>query len=139
MAKLMKIVDIVKSNLGTMTLDESDMFIVEMANFLADVTDLPANIVLWTKTQPNELPHNKYRMKVFKNRIHVATFSIGQSTELLWQVNRNKFKLDKFEQTEAEKVIMKFSPLFIQLVDGKISDNDVKYEIKRLKGQTNES
>jgi hypothetical protein len=50
-----------------------------MANFLAEVTELSANIVLWTKTQPDELPHSKYIIKVYKDRIHCATYTIGVS------------------------------------------------------------
>ena len=130
----MVIKDIAKSYFGIMTLVE-DQFVVEMGNFLSDVTDLPANIVLWTKPQPEALPHEKYRMKVFKDRIHVATYSIGATPTLLWQTGRKKFSLDTSEAREAATVIGNFSSLFIQLVDGKITDRDVKYEIKRIMGQ----
>jgi hypothetical protein len=126
--------DIAKSYFGIMTLVE-DQFVVEMGNFLSDVTDLPANIVLWTKPQPEALPHEKYRMKVFKDRIHVATYSIGATPTLLWQTGRKKFSLDTSEAREAATVIGNFSSLFIQLVDGKITDRDAKYEIKRIMGQ----
>ncbi len=130
----MVIKDIAKSYFGIMTLVE-DQFVVEMGNFLSDVTDLPANIVLWTKPQPEALPHEKYRMKVFKDRIHVATYSIGAAPTLIWQTGRKKFSLDTSEAREAATVIGNFSSLFIQLVDGKITDRDVKYEIKRIMGQ----
>jgi hypothetical protein len=131
----MKITEVFKTYAGVMTLDESDEFIAEMANFLSDVTDLPANIVLWTKPQPLELPHNKYRIKVFKDRIHVATYSIGQEPKLLWDTNRNKFKLDSEEEVEVKQVIANYSSLFIQYVDGKLSSDEIKQEIKHIKGQ----
>ena len=131
----MRIVELIESNLGIMTLEE-DQFVAEMGNFLADVTALPANIVLWTKTQPKELPHTKYRMKVFKDRVHVATFTIGENPKLIWQVSRKKYALDAYETTEAAKVIANFSSLFIQLVDGKITDVTLKYEIKKIMGLT---
>lgn len=130
----MRISEIAKSYLGIMTLQE-DQFVTEMGNFLSDVTDLPANIVLWTAPQPEVLPHDKYRMKVFKDRVHVATYSIGVSPQLLWQTGRKKFSLDSYESATAMKVIGDFSSLFIQLVDGKITDKDTKYEIKRILGQ----
>jgi len=130
----MRFTDLIKSNLGLKTLAETDQFVAEMANFLSDVTDLPANIVLWTKPQPKELPHDKYRMKVFKDRVHVATFSISAKPEVLWQVGRGKYKLDAYEQQQAVKVIAEFATLFIQLVDGKLNNDQIKYEIKRLKG-----
>ena len=131
----MKIIDVIKSYSGIMTLREDDQFIAEMANFLSDVTELPANIVLWTRPQPNELPHNKYRIKVFKDRIHVATYSIGQHPTLLWNTNRNKFRLDNDESSEIINVISAYSSLFIQYVDNLLSSDEIKQEIKRIKGQ----
>jgi hypothetical protein len=129
-----KINEILESYFGIMTLKE-DNFVTEMGNFLADVTDLPANIVLWTKPQPNELPHDKYRMKVFKDRIHVATYSISKNSDLFWKTRRKKYQLDIHEEKTVTKVISDFSSLFIQLIDEKITDNQAKYEIKRIIGQ----
>lgn len=131
----MKLNETITHNFGIMTLNDNDNFIVEMANFLADVTDLPANIVLWTKPQPEELPHTKYRIKVFKDRIHVSTYTIGQHPELLWQHNRNKFRLSSDEHAEVVNVIEKYSSIFIQIVDNKLNTDDAKYEIKKLRGQ----
>lgn len=131
----MKIIDIIKSYTGVMTLNESDQFVAEMANFLSDVTELPANIVLWTKTQPDELPHNKYRIKVFKDRIHVATYSISQNPKLLWNTNRSKFSLDNTESNEVVRILSNYSSLFIQYVDGVLTSDEIKQEIKRIKGQ----
>jgi hypothetical protein len=116
-------------------LNENDAFVVEMANFLADVTDLPANIVLWTRTQPEELPHNKYRIKVFKDRIHCATYTIGEAPRSVWVTGDAKQRLDSYEEQEAMKVISVYSPLFIQYVDGKINADDAKHEIKKIRGQ----
>lgn len=130
----MNIKEMAESYFGVMTLKE-DHFVMEMGNFLADVTNLPANIVLWTKTQPEELPHNKYRMKIYKDRIHVATFSISTTPQLIWKTGRKKYSLDQYETSEVIKVVGNFSSLFIQLVDNKITDRDVKYEIKKIMGQ----
>ena len=130
----MRVKELLASYFGVMTLKE-DHFVTEMGNFLADVTNLPANIVLWTKTQPEALPHTKYRMKVYKDRIHVATFTIGKNPELVWQIGRKKYMLDAYESKEAAKVISDFASLFIQLVDDKITDSGVKNEIKKIMGQ----
>jgi hypothetical protein len=131
----MKIIDVFKSYTGVMTLSETDKFVAEMANFLSDVTELPANIVLWTKPQPNDLPHNKYRVKVFKDRVHVATYSISQNPKLLWNTNRNKFSLDNNESDEVIKILAEYASLFIQYVDGILTSDEIKQEIKRIKGQ----
>jgi hypothetical protein len=130
----MKAIDVLKSNIGMRTLTE-DQFVIETANFLADTTDLPANIVLWTQPQPNELPHNKYRMKVFKDRVYVATYLIGSEPQRVWQCMNPRGWLSANEEKEVKRVISKYSGLFIQLVDGKMTTDDVKYEIKRLKGE----
>ena len=118
-----------------MTLREDDQFVIEMANFLSDVTELPANIVLWTKPQPKDLPHNKYRIKIFKDRIHVATYSVGQIPQVLWNINRNKFKLTTEELQEVMNIISKYSTLFIQYIDAILTSDEIKQEIKRIKGQ----
>ena len=131
----MRLKEIVESYFGVMTLKE-DQFVTEIANFLADVTNLPANIVLWTRPQPQELPHNKYRMKVFKDRIHVATYSISPDPKLIWKTGRGKYALNSDESTETQNVIGKFSSLFIQFVDGKITDTATKFEIKKIQGQS---
>ena len=130
----MKILDIIRSNIGVMTLNETDLFIVEMANFLADVTDLPANIVLWTQPQPNELPHTKYRMKVYKDRVHSSTFTIGANPTKVWEVRNTKYQLNAYEESEVIRVISAYASLFVQLVDNKMTGEDVKREIKRIKG-----
>ena len=117
-----------------MTLNESSVFIAEMANFLADVTELPANIVLWTEPQPAILPHDKYRMKVYKDRIHCSTFSISKFPDIYWEIKKKKLRLDSKEKTAAARTISEFSSLFIQYIDGTLTAPDVKYEIKKLKG-----
>ena len=109
-----------------------DTFITEMGNLIADVTGIPGNITLWTRTQPDELPHTKYRMKVFKNRIHVATYSIGNNPATITKYVKNA--LDTYESTEIKKFIKEFKSLLISYVDGKISVDDMKTEIKKIRG-----
>jgi hypothetical protein len=130
----MKIKEIIDNNLGIMTLKETDLFVSEMANFLADITELPANIVLWTEPNIKDLPHNKYRMKIYKNRIHCCTMSVGNKPVIYWEPLRKKLRLTAWEKNEVEKVISKFSSLFIQYIDNKLSGNDLKYEIKKING-----
>lgn len=124
----MKINEIVNSHMLI-----EDQFVTEMANFIADVTDLPGNIVIWCKTQPEELPHTKYRMKVFKDRIHSLTISISQEPVILWEIKNKKNKLDQYEKNELVNVISKYSSLLIQYVDGTMDSDSVKNEIKKIK------
>lgn len=129
-----KIFEIVLPTLGVRTLKE-DKFVVEMANFLADVTDLPGNIVLWTRPQPELLPHDKYRIKVFKDRIHSATLKISQDAQQLWEIPRKKYQLSEYELSLAQQVVSEYASIFIQVVDDRLSADDAKYQIKMLRGQ----
>lgn len=111
-----------------------DSFVTEMANFLADLTELPANIVLWTRPQPEELPHTKYRIKIFKDRIHCATYSIGEAPAILWQHSKKRLRLDDYEANEVAKVIGRYSSLFIQYVDERLTAPELKTEIAKRNG-----
>lgn len=129
----MKIKEIIQAAFSPRILLE-DKFIIEMANFIADTTDLPANIVLWCKTQPEGLPHTKFRMKVFKDRRHVATFSIGQHPIQYWEISNKKFRLNSDETYETISVISKYATLFIQYIDGTLTTDQTKEEMKKIKG-----
>jgi len=107
-----------------------DDFVTEMGNLIADFTEIPGNITLWTRPQPEGLPHNKYRMKVFKNREHIITYSIGKNPKILESFPRLG-SLDGDERKETEKFISDFSSLLIQYVDNIITLPELKVEIQR--------
>jgi len=107
-----------------------DEFISEMGNLIADFTEIPGNITLWTRPQPDELPHNKYRIKVFKDRAHICTFTIGKNPKLVETFPRLG-KLDSFEEIETKKFISDFSSLLIQYVDDKITLSKLKVDVQR--------
>lgn len=113
----------------------TDAFISEMGNLIADLTEIPGNIILWTQPQPGELPHNKYRVKVYKDHGHVATYSIGQTPELLEEFN--KYRLAGSEKKEIIKFISKFSSLLISYVDAVITLNQLKFQVKKKNGEKN--
>lgn len=107
--------------------------ILDMANLIPDITDLPANIILWTKTQPQDLPHNKYRIKVTKDHKHVVTYSLSSDPKVVETYFKGKkYKLDEYEKREIEKFIKMFYPLLISFVDNKMSDTELEYEIQKL-------
>ena len=97
-----------------------------MADFIANITELPANIVLQ--------PGGDYRLLIFKDRIHVATYTIGKEPELVWEINKRNLRLDNYESSESVKVISQFSTIFIQHIDGKLTGDEAKFEIKKLIG-----
>jgi hypothetical protein len=107
--------------------------IFEMANLKAKITDLPANIVLWTRPQPNELPHNKYRIKVTKDHKHPISYSISSQPEIVEKYNvGKKYNLDAYEHKEIVRFIQQFYPLLISYVDAKITDDELEYEIQKI-------
>lgn len=107
--------------------------ILEMANLRPDITDLPANIILWTKPQPEELPHNKYRIKVTKDHKHVNTYLISSNPKIVETFFKGKkYQLDEYEKREIEKFIKMFYPLLISFVDNKMNDTELEYEIQKL-------
>lgn len=103
-----------------------DEFVTEMGNLISDFTEIPGNITLWTRPQPEGLP----RVKVYKNRDHVVTYSIGKTPEIV-----EKFpqlgSLERDEERETRKFISDFSSLLIQYVDGIITLPELKVEIQR--------
>ena len=52
----------------------SDLF--EMSNFRSNTTGLPNGTTLWVRTEPHELSHNKYRIKISHPQKGSAVFAI---------------------------------------------------------------
>lgn len=112
---------------------QSGGIILEMANLKAKITDLPANIILWTRPQPNELPHNKYRIKVTKDHKHTVSFSASSQPKIVEKYNvGKKYNLDAYEYNEIIKFIQQFYSLLISYIDGKIDADSLEYEIQKI-------
>jgi hypothetical protein len=107
--------------------------ILEMANLKAKITDLPANIILWTRPQPNELPHNKYRLKVIKDHKHPVSYSVSNNPDIVEKYTvLKKYKLDSYEEKQIIKFIQKFYPLLISYIDDKIDADELEFQIQKL-------
>lgn len=52
----------------------------EMSNFHAQKTGLPVGTALWVRAEPNELPHTKYRIKIFNPQKGSAVFGLWGDT-----------------------------------------------------------
>jgi hypothetical protein len=108
----------------------------EMANLKSKITDLPANIILWTRAQPDELPHTKYRLKITKDHKHPVTYSVAKEPEVLERYNvGKKYSLDSYEESQIIKFIKQFYPLIISYVDAKISADDLEYQIQKINNE----
>lgn len=106
----------------------------EMANLISNYTGLPHNIVIWTRPQPERLPHNKYRLKVYKNRAHVATYTIGSVPKIVFSVKKRKYyELDSDERKEIQQFIEKNYPILISFIDEKISEQQLIEYLSKTK------
>lgn len=106
----------------------------EMANLKPHITDLPPNIVLWTRPEPEkELPHSDYRIKVYKDHKHSATYLVGSDPKIVLNCNvSKKYKLDSYEKNQIEKFIKLFYPLIISFIDEKLSVDDLEVQIQKI-------
>jgi hypothetical protein len=112
---------------------EDGGIIFEMSHLKSNITDLPPNIILWTRPQPNELPHNKYRLKVTKDHKHSVSYSISNNPIEVEKYNvGKKYNLDGYEKKEIVKFIHQFYPLLISYVDAKIDADELEYEIQKI-------
>ena len=114
-------------NLGQ--LDEDILF--EMSNFRSRVTGLPANIELWVRSDPVNHGHNRYRVKILKDRQWAAIYAVSQNPELIKNINN---ALSISENNEIIEFIKKVSSLIIQLIDSKIDTGEFEYEVVKLRG-----
>jgi hypothetical protein len=118
------------------TIVEDGGTLIEMTNLKSRITDLPANIVLWTRPQPAQLPHNKYRIKVTKDHMHVATYLISSTPALIGIYASKKYALDSYEDEQVQKFIRTFASLLISYVDAKITDDELEFQIQKINKET---
>ena len=73
----------------------SDLF--EMSNFRSKTTGLADGTTLWVRTEPYELAHNKYRIKISHPQKGSAAFAIWgdepKQVEGDWEVSGKDLKL----------------------------------------------
>lgn len=121
-------------------LDESDRYnegqsdgdiMFEMSTLTPRETGLPNGIEIWTRSDPINHGHNRYRVKVLKNRAWAAIFSVGSSPILLKNINQS---LTDGEQTIISSWIAANSSTLINLIDCKISTTDCVVAIQKTRG-----
>jgi len=110
---------------------DDDDIMYEMTTFLPKVTGLPSNIKIWTRTDPGYHGHNRYRIKVLKDNVWAALYTVGAAPVCVKDVNRS---LSDSEQRKIKEFIIAYSSLIIQLIDDKLSSADVETEILKIRG-----
>jgi hypothetical protein len=112
---------------------QSGGIMFEMANLRSSITDLPPNIILWTRPEPDKnLEHNEYRIKVYKDNKHSATYLVSRNSRpaLFCKVSK-KYQLSTYERSEIKKFVNEFAGLLISYIDGKISVDELETEIQK--------
>jgi len=104
----------------------------EMSNFGHKTTGLSSSIQIWMRTEPIQLPHNNYRVKIEKNKEFSAIFSVSKDPTILKSSHKNK--LSKKEIIEIKNFISNYSSLIIGHIDGKIDSGDFAIELQKIRG-----
>ena len=109
-----------------------DDILYEMSNFRSRVTGLPSNIEIWVRSDPINHGHNRYRVKILKDREWAAIYSVGSNPELLESISD---KLTKSDDGSIKEFISEYSPLLIQLIDCKIDTGEFEYAVIKARGE----
>lgn len=108
---------------------ESDLY--EMSNLSSKTTGLASNIIIWVRTDPLEHGHSRYRLKVTKDRMWTAIFTVSSTPTMVKDINQS---LTIKETNSIIEWIETYYPLIISLIDGKIDTAEFSYELHRTKG-----
>lgn len=112
--------------------DEVENILYEMSNFPSSVTGLPQNIQVWVRTDLSNHGHNRYRIKVRKNKQWAGVFLVGQNPS---KIADGDIQLSSDEDQAVKEFITKFSSLIISLIDEKVSSGQFENEILKIRGQ----
>jgi len=114
--------------------EQSDEDILyEMSNFKSRVTGLPLNIELWVRTDPVNHGHNRYRVKILKDKQWAAIYLVGQNPICIKDINQT---ITAADSKSILDFISTFSALLISLIDDKIDTGEFEYEVKKHRGLT---
>jgi hypothetical protein len=112
--------------------DQSDEDILyEMSMFRARVTGLPTNIELWVRSDPVNHGHNRYRIKILKDRAWAGIYTVGQDPKLVKDINQT---LTSDEDRKIKQFVKEFSSVIIELIDCKLDTGEFEYEVLKARG-----
>lgn len=112
--------------------EQSDEDILyEMSNFKSRVTGLPPNIELWVRTDPVNHGHNRYRVKILKDKQWAAIYLVSQNPICIKDINQT---ITAADSKSILDFISTFSALLISLIDDKIDTGEFEYEVKKHRG-----
>lgn len=112
---------------------EVDDILFEMSNVQSKVTGLPQNIQVWIRTDLSDHGHNRYRVKIRKNKQWAGVYLVNDNPSL---AAPGHVELSSSEDKEVKTFIKTFTSLIISLIDEKISTGEFEYEVVKIRGQS---
>lgn len=103
----------------------------EMSNINSRTTGLPSNIVVWVRTEVQGHGHNKYRVKISKDREWAGIFEVSNGADLLKNINNS---LTANEISQIQTFIKTFKSHLINLIDGVIDTGEFTLSVKKDRG-----
>lgn len=114
-------------NLG----QSDDDILFEVSNFNSRVTGLPTNIEIWLRSDPVSYGHNRYRIKILKDKEWAGIYTIGKFPDLIKNINQT---ITQSENKMIIDFISNYLSLLIGLIDGEIDSGEFALEILKLRG-----
>ena len=109
---------------------DDDDILFEMSNFRSNDTGLPSNIEIWVRSDPITHQHNRYRIKVLKDKQWAAIFTVGSNPVVVKNINQS---LLLSEHRLITNWIKTYSSLIIGLIDSKYSTGEFTQELHKLR------
>jgi hypothetical protein len=115
-----------------MKLDElSDDVLYEMSSIGWKTTGLSSNITVWVRSDPLNHGHNRYRVKILKDREWAAIYSVGSTPAQLKNINNS---IMPGEDAQIKQFIKQFAPHIINLIDCTIDTVEFEMAVRKERG-----
>ena len=103
----------------------------EMSNISSRTTGLPGNIVVWVRTEVQGHGHNKYRIKISKDKEWAGIFEVSNNASLLKNINNS---LTPNEIAQIEMFVKTFKSHLINLIDGVVDTGEFNLAVLKDRG-----
>ena len=107
--------------------ENNEDHLFEMSNFRSNSTGLNG-LEVWVRSDLGNHGHNRYRIKIRKNKIWAAIFTVSSNPILVNDINSS---LTQKEQMQVLEWIKKNSSLIISHIDDKLTSGQLEYELQK--------
>jgi hypothetical protein len=115
-----------------MKIDElTEDALYEMSSIGWKTTGLPSNITVWVRSDPINHGHNRYRVKILKDKQWAAIYSVGSAPMMLKNINNS---IMQKEDGQIKQFITQFAPHIINLIDCVIDTVEFEMAVRKERG-----